>query len=467
MLGEGMDVTGYLQLEPMQRTIEGLELFREITDSESIKHILPIATSAVREAKNSDQFLLQVLQETGFAFRMLSEKEEALYSYAGAFRAISEPNVLFFDLGGGSLELVQTANFAIRKIASLPLGALRLSQLFSNKRGTFSKKDYFKLREHILELLPPREELKQPTTTALVGVGGTIRALASIDQEMKEYPLEKVHRYTLSKASVESIESELLDLKVKEIAKLDYIGAERAKTLTAGTTVISTLMEFYDLNELIVSTRGLRDGVLAAYLENPRDYYAGTDAAGLTKLVRFHHTSPLEYSKNLLTTLVATKQLTSKEETIVVTAASHILRGLPPYRPFVLFHILMDEDANMDHQSQLIMALSIVRTLRAKTAEWLYERYKSIAEPAEKNGLKKITALLKLVVLLEKTGSRAKARHHAGQLEIAVYTSAKGKLFPVELLKLATAGVSEEIGLPIKLYGQEPGNREPPLIRSE
>lgn len=198
-LGEKMGSGGYLQLEPMHRTIEGLEMFREVVDSESIREVLPIATSAVREARNKQQFLDQVRKETGFTFRVLSEKEEAYLSYAGAFRSIYEPNVLFFDLGGGSLEIVHTANFKIRKAISLPLGALRLTQVFANKRGSYSKKDHTKMRKHIEDEIPDRDEIDLRRKTTLIGVGGSVRALASFDQEINDYPLNKVHRYVLTK----------------------------------------------------------------------------------------------------------------------------------------------------------------------------------------------------------------------------------------------------------------------------
>jgi len=105
-LGEELHRTGYLGKEPIGRTIKALRMFRDIINFDSIRHVLPVATSAVREAGNREDFLKQVYRETGFKFRMLSGKEEGLYSYIGALRATCLPTALFFDLGGGSLELV-------------------------------------------------------------------------------------------------------------------------------------------------------------------------------------------------------------------------------------------------------------------------------------------------------------------------------------------------------------------------
>ena len=79
-----------------------------------------MATSAVREAANKDDFLREVYEKTRFQFRVLSGKEEALFSYLGAIKSTCIPTAVFFDLGGGSLEIVYTENFRIKQFMSLP-----------------------------------------------------------------------------------------------------------------------------------------------------------------------------------------------------------------------------------------------------------------------------------------------------------------------------------------------------------
>jgi exopolyphosphatase/guanosine-5'-triphosphate,3'-diphosphate pyrophosphatase len=466
-LGEGMMEGGYLQLEPMQRTIEGLELFKEIIDSESITHFLPIATSAVREALNRDEFVKQIQRETGFAFRVLSEKEEAYYSYAGAFRSIFEPNVLFFDLGGGSLEMVRTVNFGIRKATSLRLGALRLTLMFANKKGIFPKKNYSRMRRFIEDMIPDSSDLYTKQKTTLIGVGGSVRALASFDQEMKDYPLNKVHRYSISKDDLEFIQAELVESKLSEISKFDAIGGERARTITAGATVIDVMMEKLGFDELIVSTQGLRDGILAAYLADPTAYHSGRPV-DVKKLIKPREVNPLRYSSYLVSSLVASDFIDQKESLILRAAGSHILSGLPPYRPYALFHILMDEDANMSHESQVEMALAIVRMLRPKASEWLYTKYKSLLTPQDKNKIKRITALLRFTMLIEKTRSRVKMRRHDSSLMVEVFPALdKTQVFPIELYRLAILDVSSMIDISVKLHHKDSSLEELIQLREE
>ena len=95
-LGEGLNGTGYLTNESVHRTINALKLFHDIISFQTIKHVIPVATSAVREAINKDDFLKEAYQETGFRFRVLSGKAEALYSYAGALKLHMHTNCTFF-----------------------------------------------------------------------------------------------------------------------------------------------------------------------------------------------------------------------------------------------------------------------------------------------------------------------------------------------------------------------------------
>jgi exopolyphosphatase / guanosine-5'-triphosphate,3'-diphosphate pyrophosphatase len=468
-LGEGMKEGGYLQLEPMHRTIEGLELFKEIIDSESIKHHLPIATSAVREAQNREEFVKQIRRETGFAFRVLSEKEEAYYSYAGAFRSIFEPNVLFFDLGGGSLEMVRTVNFGIRKATSLPLGALRLTQMFANRKGTYSKKNYSRMRKYTEDLIPDSKSLSlRQEKTALIGVGGSVRALASFDQEMRDYPLNKVHRYAISKKDLEFIQTELVESKISEISKFDAIGDERARTITAGATVIDVMMEKLAFKELVVSTQGLRDGILAAYLADPAAYHAG-NPTDVRKLIKPREINPLQFSSSLVTPLLTNRLIDQREYAILRAAVSHILNGLPPYRPYALFHILMDEDANMSHESQLEMSLSIVRMLRPKASEWLYSKYKSvILKPQDKNRIKRITSLLRFAMLIEKTRAKVKVYRYNDSVVAEVFPSfERRQTFPIELYRLAIRDVSSMIDIIVKLHHEDSDLEELIQLREE
>ena len=131
------------------------------------------------------------------------------------------PNGLYFDLGGGSLELVYTEDFNIKKAQALPLGALRLSRTFANEDGSFSKKNCDNMDQRILDTLPTKKSYGIGIDTLLVGAGGTLQALVIYYQKRSEISIEKIHNYRLSSNTIESLRKELSSLKPDEIASRD------------------------------------------------------------------------------------------------------------------------------------------------------------------------------------------------------------------------------------------------------
>ena len=439
-LGEGLHRTGYLGREPVQRTIEVLKLFRDIINFDSVKHVLTVATSAVRDAGNREDFLKQVRAQTGFQFRVMSGQEEAFYSYVGALQATCIPTALFFDIGGGSLELVYTENYAIKKVKSYPLGALRLSQMFGDDGdGTFSKKAYDRLQEHVLDALPDKKELGLSVDTVLVGVGGVLRALARRDQELTGYELDKVHNYRMSRDSVSLMARDLHRMDGGELSKVEAVGANRAETIVAGSAVISALMDRLGFDDVTVSARGLREGILSVFARDPKTYYSGginnEKAKAYVAFSCQRETLP-QYTFALVRPLVAEGLLREKEKAILTHAIKE-MAGLPAITNYSnLFHLMMDEDnAFLTHREQLILALAVVHSRKGKVAGMLFSRYRSILEPQNMKSVKKISACLALSAIIEK--SRATVRLSANGKQVSIKLVQGRQFLPSALLASA------------------------------
>jgi exopolyphosphatase / guanosine-5'-triphosphate,3'-diphosphate pyrophosphatase len=282
-LGEGLNFTGHLRKKSIQRTINSLKFFRDIINFQSIKNVFPVATSVVREANNQKEFLKEIDKETGFRFRVLSGKEEALYSYLGALKSTCIPTALFFDLGGGSLEMVYAENFKIKKFISLPLGALRLSLSYGRMDDIFSRERYDKMKQYILKSIPDKKELGISPKAKLVGVGGTLRAIVRYyynydyyNQELRNFELgKKIRNCRLDYESIEKIHRKFYNMTPKEIARISDIGKNRANTITAGSCVIDMMMIKLGFGKIVASASGLRDGILSSFLECPSLYSTG------------------------------------------------------------------------------------------------------------------------------------------------------------------------------------------------
>jgi exopolyphosphatase / guanosine-5'-triphosphate,3'-diphosphate pyrophosphatase len=455
-LGEGLDHrTGYLSGLPVQRTIDALKMFRDIIDFDSIDQVLPVATSVVREAGNRDDFLKQIYNQTGFQFKVLSGQEEGLYSYVGALRAICMPTTLFFDLGGGSLELVYTENYSIKKIRSYPLGALRMSNMFGGKNGTFSKRNYSKMEHYILDVLPDKKEFDMSWDTTLIGVGGTLRAMARYDQELKGYGLDKIHQYEIDHLSVSSIAKNLYKMDMDKLVVNKAIGADRAGTITAGAAIIDLLMEKLDFEKIVVSAQGLREGVLNVFIRDPKTFYDKKLKNGKAKgFVTFACKPEIlpRYTVTLIKPLINAGIMREKEKMILAQAIRETA-DLPLITNLNnLFHIMIDEDnAYLSHSEQLILALSIIYAKKEKAADWLFSRYKPILQSQNKISIGKISACLVLSSILERAKIDVKLSIRGKKVDVKMMPSARQSV-PATLLAEALKKFERAFGISISCH---------------
>ena len=449
-LGEGLDGTEYLGQEQISRTIDALKLCGETASLDSIKHVLLVGTSPVREAANREEFLRLVEEETGLRMRVLTGNEEALYGVLGALTSIAAPSVLFFDLGGGSLELTYVDKMRIRRILSLPLGALKLTSAFAGKGGTFSKKNRGRMAKQIAQLLPSKDKLGLDSDTVLVGTGGTIRAMARYEQDRVDYPFNKVHNYSIEFDSVQQMSREFFKLKLAELDRVEAIGEGRSETIVAGALVVRTLMKKLDFRRLTVSTHGLRDGILMEFLQggtrNPSVVAQKEDIEGLLTR-RAQPPVSADYS-DLIECMERNGLVDEREKKILLVAA---WRGRSPEcvdaDPYALFGTLMSEDLPMKHEDQLLVALSVVRARRPRAANWLARKYGALLTHDERR-VKKLGACLRVVELLDRSKAQYRAAYSGG-LRINVLQSEDP--FPVELSRMAALGLSSVVKRPVSI----------------
>ena len=411
-LGANLRETGLLSRESINSTINALKLFRDKINFQSINYVVAVATSAVREAVNKDDFLREVYQKTRFQFRVLSGKEEALFSYLGAIKSICIPTAVFFDLGGGSLEIVYTENYRIKQFMSLPLGSLRLSQIYSREDGTYSKKNYLRMQSHILKTLPSSKELGKLTEATLIGVGGTLRSIAGYDQEIKNYALDKIHNYKIDYQSIECISRRLSKMRPRQIARIDAIGSNRAETITAGSCVINMLMRKLAFGKIVISTHGLREGVLSSFLEFPTPFY--TENINKDQIQNFVRVSckPEIIPESICSPVkpLTFAGLIKKQDYKILAHAIKEMSEIALTADLEnVFHTIMDKDfRDLSHREQLLLALSIIYTRNPNTAKRFFIRYRQILKSQDKKSIKKIAACIGLSTVPERMKTKVK-----------------------------------------------------------
>jgi exopolyphosphatase/guanosine-5'-triphosphate,3'-diphosphate pyrophosphatase len=244
--------------------------------------------------------------------------------------------------------------------------------------------------------------------TILIGVGGTLRAMARYDQQLRKYGLDKIHNYQLRYSAASYISERFYNMNIDELSEIKAIGNNRVDTITAGSAAISTLMEKFNFDRVIVSAQGLREGIVSAFIRDLNAFENGTINNDEAKnLVTFacHEEMLPQSTAALIEPLVAAGILRQKEK-IILTHAIKQLADLPTVTNLNnLFYMIMDEDnAFLTHREQLILALSIIHTKKEKVADWLFSRYKStILESQNKKSIEKIASCLMLSTIIEKS----------------------------------------------------------------
>lgn len=259
----------------IDRTIKALDNFKKDLKEKNIDVVIPIATSAVRDASNQ-KFVVDSLEDnTGFLFNILSGPEEGFFSYLGAQTYMHISNGLFFDLGGGSLELMYVQDFKILKTICLDMGVLRLSEELVNYNSgleeskPWSDISYERLEKSLIENVPSNNQMSlgRSPDTKMVAIGGTIRAIYKFVSHMIDLTPSVYHsRAVLDKRMITLANTIFRGLSIEELSKLKSVDPERAKTITTGSFIIKILINKQNFNNLMVCPTGLREGILEYYL---------------------------------------------------------------------------------------------------------------------------------------------------------------------------------------------------------
>ena len=262
-LSEGMWTHQMLTKPAMERAIKTLKSLSHMARDMGVTEIQGIATAAVRLASNGNSFIRRVYAETGIPLRAISGEEEAYLGFLGVVNTIGLDDFIVFDLGGASIEISLIENRQLKKSVSLPMGALVMTGQF--KLGhEFTKTEYEAMVDHIQSLLK-RENWLKDAKLPLIGIGGTARNIAKMDQREKNYPIPKLHNYKVKKTTIEALFQRVKETPWEERKKIPGLSSERADIIVAGMSIIRELIEYTKASSIIVSGCGLREGLFFQY----------------------------------------------------------------------------------------------------------------------------------------------------------------------------------------------------------
>lgn len=253
-LGAGLSTSGRIDDAAMQRGIDALMRFSTLAGAMDVTELHCIATAAVRDAENGQEFIARARAEAGLDVELLSGEEEARASGCGVIGSMMDADGIVADLGGGSLELARVQKGDVRKVISLPLGVLRLPAIRDRGNGALAK--------HVAAAFGRTDWKEAGKGLPLYLVGGSWRALAHLDMQLSNFPLPVIHQYRMDAARAAYLVRVTAQMGRARLKKIPTISSARAATLGHASALLAVLVREVGSSELIISAHGLREGLL-------------------------------------------------------------------------------------------------------------------------------------------------------------------------------------------------------------
>ncbi|HYN46607.1 MAG TPA: Ppx/GppA family phosphatase [Allosphingosinicella sp.] len=250
-LGREVDRTGKIGEAAEARALAALERFHMLVGQMNVVRTRTVATAAVREASNGEAFLERV-RRLGFKPRILSGDEEARRAGQGVLSAIPDADGIVGDLGGGSLELVEVSGARVLRNASLPLGVLRLDALL--EKGSLAKK--------VAKAVAAAGFEGAAAGRPFYMVGGSWRALARLEMALTDHPLPVTHQHAMAPARPRELRDILARVEKADMHDIPSVSISRFPTLPNANLLLDALVGMLDPSRLIVSSFGIREGLL-------------------------------------------------------------------------------------------------------------------------------------------------------------------------------------------------------------
>ena len=272
-LGEQEFKDNLLKTEAMDRAIFVCGKFVALAKTYGATEIISVGTSAIREATNQNEFLKRLKDETGLNVRVISGEEEARLICLGVSSGldIGDQKAIFLDLGGGSTEIAIGNQYECFYLNSLRLGAIRLTSQFIGEGWTapVSMNIYKQIKSYASsKARVVKGRVLEYGARLAWGSSGTIINLAEVSSKLFKKNGNGYCGLTLSRKNLKKLVPVLCSLSLEERRKLPAINPDRADIIIAGAAIIEAIMEEFGLEEISISHRELRDGLLVEYLSN-------------------------------------------------------------------------------------------------------------------------------------------------------------------------------------------------------
>lgn len=424
-LGDRDKDTGNLTPEAMGRAIAALRRFQEIAKYLNAEHIIPVATSAVREAPNGRDFIKRIESELSLSVNLISGQEEARRIYLGVLSGMefnNHPHIII-DIGGGSTELILGDSHEPRSLSSTKVGAVRLTSEFVTT-DPISNAEFVFLQAFVRgQLERAVEDLKahlQPGESArLVGTSGTIETLAEIHAREKLGVVPSpLAGYQITLKDIRELVNRFRKLSNSERAAIPGMSDRRSEIILAGAIILQEAMTLIGVESLTVCQHSLREGVIVDWMlahgliENRLRYQSSIRQRSVIKIAQKYGVN-LEYSQRVAEFAVSLFNQTQGilhhwglEEQELLWAAA-ILHNCGHYVSHSSHHkhsyyLIRNGELLGYTENEIEIIANLARYHRKSSPKKKHENYQTLVHKKERQMVSQLSALLRLAVALDR-----------------------------------------------------------------
>ncbi|MBK0326984.1 Ppx/GppA family phosphatase [Rhodobacteraceae bacterium F11138] len=252
-LGAGISDTGRLNPKGRARALSAIRRFQHLAKGMDLSPLTAVATAAVRDAEDGQEFRDQVLRETGLRIWVIDGEEEARLSAQGVLLGWPGSYGLVCDIGGSSMELAEIKDGRVGKRVTSALGPLKLAGIKGGKRGR---------KAHIQSTIEDLSKRMGPQRDRLFLVGGSWRAFARIDMLRRNYPLHVLHEYRMTARQVRETIRFIQQNDHEQLRQGAEISSTRMALVPMACEVLERLVRTFRPKDIAVSSYGIREGML-------------------------------------------------------------------------------------------------------------------------------------------------------------------------------------------------------------
>ncbi|MFT9849829.1 Ppx/GppA phosphatase family protein [Aneurinibacillus sp. REN35] len=440
--------------------------YRQLCTARSVSSITGVATAAVRNASNRQAVLQRIEEATGFTFRVLSGEEEAYYGYLAVINTMNVSEGFTIDIGGASSELVRFSERKLVASHSFPFGAVTLTRQFF-RSGTPTDAELLTLEKYLQEQFAAYPWAKQEGY-ALIGMGGTARNVAKIQQKLIRYPFASLHHYQLKKYQVDGVFHYLKERSHVQMQGVEGLSKERADIIIAGTLIIKVLLEHIGSTCFLISDKGLRDGV---YMESQLQARSsevvedvieeGVQALMINYKVNRSHARHVDRLCRTMFMQLSQEALHSygSEELRLLSVAARLhdigrtinLGEWQQHTFYLMVHVVLP---GLTHRQRLLAAL-LASYKSAKRMQQLAATYESMLSEADLQLVEQLGLLLLMSRALDRTESQQVASITFIRKDGAVILRCRGRIdehsLEAQTLDEYRKKFKKQFGLPLRI----------------